>query len=139
MKYDIGDYVIVNSKMLRKGRYTNTTRERYWYLAQYSKPKLGRVVGLCRKFEGLIKYGVYADEPAYLRVTGSKLFWLVRFGWLNKPVLCSDECLTLAKPNEIEDFPTIYQEQIKWSDEDKKYLSELSKNWPRDEKGRWTK
>ena len=139
MKYDIGDYVIVNSKMIK----TVGGFKRCYVPINFSRPKLGRVVGLCRRFEGDYKsssQGYYGDwEAPYLSITNSKLFWLVKFGWLNKPILCSDECLTLAKLCEIKDFPKLFVQQHNWAEEDRKYLSEDSKNWPRDKKGRWTK
>lgn len=139
MKYDIGDYVIVNSTMVKR----HVGFKRHYVTVNFSKPKLGRIVGLCRRFEGTYTgssqnyWGDY-DEP-YLSITGSKLFWLVRLGWLNKPILCLDECLTLAKPYEIKDFPKLFMSQIEWSEQSRKDLSRDSYDWPRDEKGRWTK
>lgn len=131
-KYSIGDYVVVYFCMMRVERDCKIEWEK---LFPYRDPRIGQIVGLCTRYDGEIKSDKWCN---WLAVSKSHRFWLVKFGLSNKPVCVSEGGMELAKINEVIDLPYSYPPSS-MTNRDKKNLSEDSKNWPRDEKGRWTK
>jgi len=137
MKYSIGDYVIVSSKMNRVG-----LTHIKWVCFKLTKPQFGQVIGLATRYDGNIKGGYsygFEFDPNYFIPTQTHLFWQVKFGLLNKPIYVREEDIRLATIDEVEELPKLYMSRCPYSDKDRKYLSEDSKNWPRDSKGKWTK
>ena len=136
-KYSIGDYVVVAAPMVRRQQGSI----RLWcYSFRYRTPRIGQVVGLCTRYDGEIKgggmnsFGGY--DPPYFVPSKAHHFWLVRFGLTNKPIEVSEGDMRLAGVDEVIDLPYSYPPPSV-SERDKKNLSVDSKNWPRDEKGRW--
>lgn len=116
------------------------------------EPVFGRVVGLTRIQLGEYKEGgEYAPsivspepdyEPPYLDIKKQETVWLVRFGMLNRPVKVLDEDIQgPLDPMQHRDFvmPLMYQKRHNWPQEFRDDLSRQSKDWPRDERGRWVK
>ena len=132
MKYSIGDYVVVSDVMFRKG-----TNQVQWVPLNYSKPKLGQIVGLAVKQDGRIEGGLGWEDPPYFVPEKAHNFWQVKFGYLNKPVLVQEESIRLAAIDEIEELPKLFQRRIPWSTQSRKDLSLDSTEWPRDSRGRW--
>jgi len=130
-KYTIGDYVIV-SKIRVRDRQGNKVN---WKILPLVENRLGQVVGLCTRYDGHIGsvYFNYEDPP-YFVPKKTHIFWLVRFGLMNKAVEVHEGDMKLAPLEEIKELPTRFP---KLTEKDKQYLSEDSKNWPRDKKGRW--
>lgn len=133
LKFDIGDWVIVKKTMFRDKQGDKVTwRTRLPFVS--TKPRVGRVVGLCTRYDGEISCEDW--DFRYFVQKKSHRFWLVKFGLMNKAVEVSEEDMRLAKVKEIEDFPTLSPPPT-IPVEAREFLSEDSKHWPRDEKGRW--
>jgi hypothetical protein len=137
-QFDVGTFVIIN-KCTVKSESGNKVK---WIDISYSKSRLGRVTGLCRRWDGirrhLSNYFSSDDyEPAYLEGTKENILYEIRLGWFNKPIYVRPENMRLAKLNEIKDLPKLFTQQLSWPDYVKKSLSEESKHWPRDKNGRW--
>ena len=78
-------------------------------------------------------YKSYYDEPFhhFLKVENKVLVYKIVTGYLNKPTfIMIDSVRILPTP----DIPLL---DIGWDDKARKLASEESKNWERDEKGRW--
>ena len=137
MKYSIGDYVIVLGKMNRLG-----SKYIKWAPFKFAKPQLCQISGLATRYDGNVEGGYYYDfepDPNYFVPNKTHLFWQVKFGLLNKPIYVREEGMRLATIDEIEELPKLHINQRPYSEKDRKFLAEDSKNWPRDSKGRWIK
>jgi len=105
---------------------------------EYKKPFQAVVTGMTYKLEGVVKGGYYGDDPPWFQSHGGKKVYCVRRGMMNKEIHVFPEDLKLLLScDHGEKFP-MKRTDVKWTDEDRKFLSEESKNWERDEKGRWT-
>jgi len=143
LKFDIGDWVIVRAVHER----TLDKAQIDWEPEFFKAPRIGRIVGLCRRSSGVrIGGGVSYDwdgspdyEPNYLKVTKSHIFYQVKFGWFNIPVLVAEEDMNLCSLDEISEFPLLFTQQYEWNPSDKDRLREDMKDWPRDSKGHWIK
>ena len=136
-RYSIGDYVIVSRKMRR---YKLGVAVKWEPGFTYRSPQLGQVVGLCTRYDGKVMYSNVNNgweyDPPYFAPEKAHQFWLVRFGLTNKPVCVRAEDMRLAAVDEIADLPYSYPPSS-MSERDKENLRVDSRNWPRDEKGRW--
>ena len=137
MDYSIGDYVIVTHKMCRINR-----EHINWVPLKLDTPQQGQVVGLATRYDGKIispvTHGYYDDyESNYFVPTKTHVFWHVKFGLLNKPVLVQAEDMRFATVGEVEDLPKLCVRGY-WNDKMRQAISKDSKNWARDSKGRWT-
>jgi hypothetical protein len=112
-----------------------------WRSLKLKKFQLGQVVGLVTRYNGRIEYPTnYWDESgAYFVPTDTHVFWQVKFGLMNKPVFVRTNDMRLATIDEVEELPKLYMRQYQWDDRTRKAISEDSKHWPRDTKGRWVK
>ena len=103
----------------------------------------GRVVGVAVRFEGTLEHGGYTPdegpESNYLSPTRRVELWEVRFGLTNRPVLVRDEDLDKALWSEECRLPVRFARQPEWTPKNRKWLSEESRSWPRDKRGRWKK
>jgi len=135
-KYSIGDYVIVSKIMFRDIKGSKVI----WRKLPLIGNILGQVVGLCTRYDGHVEGGntYFYDYSTYFVQEKTHLFWLVRFGLMNKDVQVREEDMRMATTEEVEEIPTRYPKPS-MSEQDKKYLREDSKIWPRDKKGRWIK
>lgn len=143
LTFDIGDWVVVSVEQQRilEGKKIS------WEPEVFKSPRVGRIVGLCRRSSGVrIDGGMYYDwdgtpdyESNYLEVTQSHIFYQVKFGWFNKPVLVAEKDMTLCPLEEIQELPLLSTQQYEWNPGDKDRLREDMKYWPRDSKGRWIK
>lgn len=136
-KYSIGDYVIVFRKKFRDKK---NLVVKWQTIFSFLAPRLGQVVGLCTRYDGktiwpTMSYDGDCDPP-YFQREKSHRFWLVRFGLMNKPVEIGEEDMRLAAINEVKELPTLYPKPV-MLEREKQNLSEDSKHWPRDERGRW--
>jgi hypothetical protein len=134
--YTIGDFVLVFKTMMRDKQESKVTwRKALEYVS--TKLRLGQVVGLTTKYDGVVEYE--PDLPCHYFVPSkSHHLWLVRFGLTNKPVYVAEGDMRFAVGDEITELPYSYPSQ-EMSERDKQYLREDSKHWPRDAKGRWVK
>jgi len=144
-KYNIGDLV----KVIKKSYVDyDETGEREVYTQELDKPIIGKVSGIKRKFLG--KYNPqsspgqnYFEEtnygPAYLEVKGSVLFYEVKQGMLNKPILVLEENIILLERWMMSENLPLFFTPFKLTEQDKKNLSEYSKAFSRDSKGRFCK
>ena len=134
-KYSIGDFVIVSKTMCRE-KIGSVVKWKSGF--GFCKHRLGQVVGLCARYDGHVQGGNFYnyDDPPYFVPEKTHLFWLVKFGLMNKPVEVSEDNMRLASIDEVENLPTRYPKST-MSEKDKQFLSEDSKTWPRDKKGKW--
>lgn len=107
------------------------------------KPRLGRITGVKYLREGKIELPFDAD--AYFIHKNTIICWEIRTGLTNKPFYALPEDIELCALSDIEnlEFPILKGEFDQWkghqAEQLKRDLSEDSKLWPRDEKGRWIK
>lgn len=137
--YDIGSFVVVNNVSCKRKQHNKVI----WIDIPAFPGGLGQVVGKCRRFDGIIQGGRQVGfsewEPDYLDVTKENIFYKIIFGWFNKPVLVHAENMRLATVEEVQDLPKLFTNQKPWTDKDREILSDYSKEFPRDKKGRWCK
>jgi len=131
-RYSIGDYVIVEQESFRSKEGNIVT----W--VTFPCCRLAQVVGITTKYDGKIYwgYGDYSEDPNYLQITKSHQFWLVRFGLSNKAVCIAENDMRFATDEEIHPLPYSYPPPT-IRERDRQNLSEDSRHWPRDSKGRW--
>lgn len=158
-KFNIGDYVEARPSSIEYADEPYKDEYGTWHIRQLDKTDgeeyhktickksykiKGVIVGATRRFLGIHRHetlsGDFNDtyESPYLEITGSKLFWKIRQGYLNKAVEALEEDIRLIEPVKSvkrKQIPLKYADtsRINW-----KSVSQDSKNWPRDEKGRWT-
>lgn len=131
--------VIVNYRGEKVGPHYVATREvrevkaellpeHEWYKA--------RVTGIARRYGGVRNpgtgYGEDYDPPIFIPSSAVDLV-AVRRGMSNKEILVSPEHVDPCEP--AEEYPRRYMEG--WTPEERRQMSEMSKKWPRDKKGRW--
>lgn len=142
MRFAIGDRVKVSAKMVRFMNHAK--KEVSWGPYAYKKSMYGRVVGMAHRCSGTHHKGechTHTEDfvPGYLSVSEVHSFWLVRFGWYNKPVLVQDKDLILCEDCFLSKFPMLYTEQCAWSEGARACLRKEMMLVPRDSKGRWIK
>ena len=136
LKFDIGDWVEFSVVRVRC-RVWETPERRVWESEKKSKPMHGRVVGLARKVDG-VYHSATCYDSGYLEPTNSHVFYQVKLGWLNKPLLVAEEDMVLYQPETRPTFP-LMPVAYYWSEDDKAIQREEVATWPRDAKGRWMK
>lgn len=139
-KYDIGDFVIVCKVHVKKHPKANKI---VWEESICPTPRLGRVVGMCKRWDGVKDYDIdwetgYSSSP-YFVSNKVNTYYLVRFGWFNKPVCIMPENMRLAVGEEIQDLPNLHANRKPMSEKVKQFLREDSKNWPRKSNGQFAK
>ena len=146
-KYNIGDLVRVTKKSYMG--YDKDGNRRVYTFGELKEPLIGKICGMKRKFLGKYKrqdevsyYGEYIHESAYLEVKGSVLFYEVKQGMLNKPILVLEENIERLLSAELilkfrYQFPLIYSRKVVCSEEERKIMSEYSKSFPRDSKDKF--
>ena len=162
-KFRIGQPVLVNlnDQVVAKydrGEYRRVARVKHWHghNLHTNDPVLAIVTGVKEFREGKYHAGStsghgflqnYDDyEPAYTTTDNVVFAWAVRLGYKNKEIYFFEEDL---KPYgnthkifdqyicfDLDNIPFLY---TGWSDYYRKQMSRESKDWPRDEKGRWSK
>jgi hypothetical protein len=132
MKYSIGDYVVVLYKMQRR-----SSSGIKWVPQKLNSPRLGQVVGLAVRHDGKMECPLNYEEGAYFISENTHVFWQVKFGLMNKPIYVRTCDMRLATIDEVEDLPKMCVHNY-WTDAMRRAMSEDSKNWGRDSKGRWT-
>ena len=148
-KYNIGDSVRVTKKSYMG--YDKDGNRRVYTFGELKEPLIGKICGMKRKFLGKYKqashsweyqYSSDVIEQSYLKVEGSVLFYEVKQGMLNKSILVLEENIIKIKTWELAlhfrsyNFPLLYS-TFKWSEKERKLMSEYSKSFPRDSKGKF--
>ena len=149
-KYNIGDLVrVIGESEVGYDEADN----RDIYTIKFNEPIIGKICGMKRKFLGKYNpqtpsykyaYDIDVTEQAFLDVKGSVLLYEVKQGMLNKPILVLEEDIERLSSAELilkfrYQFPLIYSHKVVYSEEERKIMSEYSKSFPRDEKGRFCK
>ncbi len=145
-KYQIGDWVAVSTDI--PSLFYDDQEQRQMKNVHHDPPYAAQIVGSCTRMLGKYVAGQnvasYFNEegldwdwdPAYMEVSQVITFWLVRRGMTNKPILVRDgDCEAAIGSNE--GVPWKWTNPYKWTDADRKQLSETIKNSPRDKKGKW--
>ena len=142
-KFKIGDWVLIKAKVR-----LDYDKNGYRQVKRTPTEKTGQICGAKRRFLGKISNpSYYSGDQAYLTVKGSILVWLVRIGYLNKPIEVFEEDIELIFPMILRDMdkllfiepgtPWFYRDDPFWTERDKEDLRKYMKDHPRDEKGRW--
>jgi len=143
MKYDIGDSVSFRFDYKRDVNNNGSVMYKTnWATRHISRS--GVVCGLAHRREGTIisgsrsfdSFGCPDDIPGEMRVSRTREFYLVRQGWLNKPLLVLEKDMSRGFKASL---PKLYHSRQSWTPEMRKLVSEDSKTYPRDAKGRWAK
>jgi len=147
-KYEIGDWVSVSADV--SYLFYDEQKQRRLKIIQHNPPYAAQIVGACRKMLGEYEeagmarsYGFDLNfdpdyEPPYLKIESSQVFWLVRRGMLNKPIMVRDEDCELAeKP--VKKLSWKWVNTTLWTQADKDEQRDIMSNACRDEKGRWMK
>ena len=145
-KYNIGDLV----KVIKKSyvEYDEDGERGVYTSPELKNPIIGKVCGMRKKFLGKYKEASphyaqkYSDdiiEQPYLEVNGSVLFYEVKQGMLNKSMLVLEENIILIERQFSACKLPLFFGSVKWTEQDKKNMSEYSKAFPRDSKGRFCK
>ena len=99
-KFKIGDWVATKTEV--EVDY-NEESQKVVFKNQLNKRIIGQICGAKRKFLGVLKepspnskYSYYepdsyGDHEPYLKVTGSVILWEIRIGFLNIPILTTEE------------------------------------------------
>ena len=148
-KYNIGDLV----RVLKKSYivYYEYGHRSVYTSPELIKPIIGIICGMKRKFIGTYieqssrTYSYYNEdciEQSYLKVEGSVLFYEVKQGMLNKPILVLEENIRKIETWELALHFKNYKLPFllsgwQWSEREKEVMSEYSKSFPRDSKGRF--
>lgn len=151
LKFRIGDWVFVSYVRVPEDEPPTGDRNSNVFVRVIKcKPILacwGQICGMRRLALGESHMGGWrgGDDPTYFVATKFTALWEVRFGLLNKPVLCAEEDFRLMIKKERwacvghkPELPLIKQDWTypnKWRDELRKEM----KDWPRDAKGRWVR
>jgi hypothetical protein len=160
-KFKIGQLVKVNvnnrvEPVYKEDRIRLVLRqtEIYGYNKEPDTLQLARITGVKLFQEGKYQAGStifrgygssYEDyDPAYLESSNTVTVWAVRLGYRNKEIYFFEEDIIPidifipSVPGEIkEDIPYFWAGGYSKAYREK--LSRESKEWPRDEKGRWSK
>lgn len=139
-KFDIGEWVEAEANVYFNYGYkdekeTGSPNKREMFRQEVSgrrAKKKGRIVGMSYRNIGIVKRGYY-DEPNTFTTTKRVLVYLIKEGMINKPFNCLPEDL---KRIPAEEFPFCKSHKA-WTKEMRKALSEDSKEFPRDEIGRF--
>jgi len=144
--YDIGDWVKVNAYIT--SYHEQEGRDQQYYRTSNKKLQrqeldedhydsyrtvYGRVVGMVRRYEGKVTgFGGEGD----FQPTSSMLLIQVKPTWTGKIVEALPEDLEATEPREFtfQVIPFSERGRKDWSET----MKDESKDWPRDEKGRWT-
>jgi len=152
-KYQIGDWVVVSSEVSKL--YYDENKKRQAKIRPIKYPYLAQIVGACKKMFGKYEeanmacsYGFDLDfgpdyDPPYLRIESSQIFWLVRRGMVNKPIMVRDEdCEFIFEGSKYINskiMPWKWTNQKTWSQAEKDEQRDIMFSACRDEKGRWMK
>lgn len=131
-KFKIGDCVEVYASMVPVYR----DGKRLISRVPIYEPKKGIICGMKRRVEGKIvgsnHYGLLDDyDPPYLNPEKVILLYQVKQGMLNVPMEVLEEDIKFIPAFQI---PMLFSE---WNKRERERLSEYSKHFPRDEKGRF--
>ena len=129
LEYDNnGDRQIIRNPMVRTGQVCGAKRR---MLGQYKGGETKQ-----NYYGGSYDYETDYEQP-YLNIKGSIVVWLIRIGYLNKPVEVLEEDIQRIVMEPKRDLPWLYINSLPWSESDKKELRDIMKDHPRDKKGRW--
>lgn len=137
-KFKIGQKVLVNlaDKIVPKyvDNYREMVRENI-----HDREVLGRITGVKIFQEGEVvsgqvfnTYNYESYDPPYLNVKETITTYAVRLGYKNKEIYFLPEDINLTETDK--DIPYLYSG---WTEEERKWMSDQSKDWPRDSKGRF--
>ena len=143
-KYNIGDLV----KVIKKSYvdYDECGERDVYTSEELGKPIIGKISGMKRHFLGSYKEASsphyaqkYSDdiiEQPYLEVKSSVLFYEVKQGMLNKPILVLEENIKLLERWMVGNTLPLFYSPYKWTEKEKKNMREY---FLRDSKGRFCK
>jgi len=155
LRFEIGDRVLVKA-FVGFGAERNKEKvitERVMDRVVLDKPREGDITGAGYRHLGVIHTGgsYYSlegteYESGYLEIKKTVFVWKVRFGFLNKEVDVLEEDIIACSGDKIivnfkgaKKLPIKFAEQPGFTEEYRKILSEESKLYPRDSKGRFCK
>lgn len=135
-KFDIGDWVKTKTIVYFDYDYLEDYKKKLFIKRKMFRmltKRKGRIVGMTYRNIGERKEEFWMEQ-AIFKTTKRILVYLVKEGMINKPFECLPKDLKRIK---AEEFPFCKSHKVMWTKEMKKELSEYSKEFPRDKKGRW--
>jgi hypothetical protein len=136
-KFKIGDWVLCGGTIERKHKYDDHKNIRVvWEKNTFDHPKIVQVCGASYRSNGYIVSSGYGEDfEKYFSPTNSFFAYEVKLGLTNKPlVVLEEELLKIdVLPLNME-LPFRY---VRYTPEDRRVLSEFSKELPRDKRGRF--
>ena len=141
--FKIGDWVKIKAVAFLEYDHNNnrqvlsTPIEKIGQICGAKRRMLGKYIGYKPQRSYFGSYDGY-DQP-YLEVKGSIVLWLVRTGYLNKPLEVLEEDIETHEhwnPKDITPLPWFHKVDV-WTESDKETLRRAVKDAPRDKKGRW--
>lgn len=129
-RFKIGDWVVAKAYV----EFAIDEGERRQF--RFEKEIHGQICGAKCRYIGKYVLPSYDEEAGYIRNMKGIMVWLVRIGMTNKPIEILDEDIMPAVTELREGVPWRYT-RIAWSSEERKVISEYSKDFPRDERGRF--
>ena len=132
-KFEIGDWVQCNSYRVRRRNYANNAIK--WEKKVPETPFIAQVTGAGYRFNGRVLKG-YEDEGPYFDPQECFFVYKIKRGLTNKEII--------VKENDIEHaivslWTTLPFKYVNYPEHYRKILSEESKSYPRDAKGRFCK
>lgn len=140
-RYNIGDFVRCGGQTVKLTKCNRFPDADESIFVKTCAPFTGWIVGMVRRFVGEKRRGCEEESP-YLAIKESKVFYKVVQSMTNTPLEVAPEQITIRHYNitPVHDIP--YRLGQKWVDPTgsvRKVVSDLSKTWPRDAKGKWIK
>ena len=142
-RFQIGDWVVVAAVT----EFNTLAGERKSTRTQFDWPKLGKITGIGKRYEGMLceggtDYETGETDPLEFQQSTQVMGWLVRFGMANKEQFVLDEDVTLSIGGDrlhIEGQSALrYQSGRRfWKKEHRDAMREEMKTALRDSKGRW--
>ncbi len=141
LNYKIGDWVKVYKVIERHEDEDNNIT----FKSKEVKPFYAQITGATRRQEGKIHYHKYNHsyisefdggyEPGYLDVKNTVFVWKVRRGMTNKEIEVFEKDMNYMMNYAFFKLPLRFNSE--WTKEAREEMSKISKDFPRDEKGRW--
>lgn len=135
-KFKIGDWVETKATVSFEYDFPeekSLTIERTMFRSEYGGKKRGIFIGMSYRNIGTRKDFYYRDQPTFI-TKERVLVCLIKEGMINTPIKCLEKDL---KKIPAEEFPFCKSHKVIWTEEERQKMSEYSKCFPRDKKGRF--
>jgi hypothetical protein len=136
-KFKIGDWVLCSKTVEKKHHhYKFTPTAVKWESVDLESPIIAQVCGASYRYNGNISESGYGEDYEKYFIPKESIFvYELKLGMTNKPFCVLEEDLEpLSITWDKMELPFRY---VHYNEADRKYLSEISKDYPRDKHGRF--